>query len=97
MKLAQRERIFAQAVDSFRGLEQRFQTRRFQGFGLSPLNNAYLMVVGLYHRHYPLFDALLKERGGSVKGMISDLKLLAKSDGDMLDKIRRRLAPESAG
>jgi len=50
------------------------------------------MSVGLYHRHFPLFEALLDRKGGSIKEMIEFLKVLAKDDGDMLDKIRRRNA-----
>jgi hypothetical protein len=32
-----------------------------------PANNAYLMTVALYHRHFDLFEAVLKKKTAQLK------------------------------
>lgn len=91
-KLAEREEVYAEYLEEFKALSRDFQTARFVSFGSNPLNNAYLLSVSLYHRHFSLFETLLDRKGGSVKEMLDALKGLSKKDGDMMEMIRRQTA-----
>jgi predicted aminopeptidase len=51
------------------------------------MNNAYLLSLGLYHRHFPLFEALLNQRSRSITEMLAYLKDLAQTEEDMMKKI----------
>jgi predicted aminopeptidase len=77
-KLVQREKVFASFLDRFVEIKAQLQTDRFTHFGIVELNNAYLMSVGLYHRNFNLFDALLKEKNNSVKKTMLYLQKFAK-------------------
>lgn len=87
-KLAEREEIFARALEEFKDLRPRLKTDRFTAFGTAPLNNAYLLTVGLYHRHFHLFEKVFRQNGRSVEKTLEFLKGLAESEGDMLEKMR---------
>ena len=64
------------------------RTRRFANFGQPGLNNAYLMAVGLYHRHYPLFETALARKGDSVKDLLDFFRGLSREKGDLVDQTR---------
>lgn len=89
-KLAERERIFAKYLGEFSQIKGQLQTGRFTHFDSVELNNAYLMSIGLYHRHFHLFEAILKEKGNSVKETILFFKALAKEGGEILEKASSR-------
>ena len=83
-KLAGREEIFLRCLEDFEILKGRLKTQRFLHFGRAPLNNAYLMAFGLYHRNYPLFEDVLERRQGSIPKMLGFFQDLAGKDGDLL-------------
>jgi predicted aminopeptidase len=79
-KLVQREKFFASFLDRFVEVKAQLQTDYFTHFGIIGLNNAYLMAIGLYHRNFTLFDALLKEKNDSVKETILYLRDVSKKE-----------------
>jgi predicted aminopeptidase len=83
-KLAKREEIFLRCVEDFQALKSRLKTKRFVHFGRVPLNNAYLMAVGLYHRNYPLFEAVLERHENSIQDMLLFFRDLSGKQGDLL-------------
>jgi len=88
-KLAEREIIFSNSLEEFGRLKHQLQTQCFSSFGSVQLNNAYLLSIGLYHRHFHLFEAVLKKNGNSVKKTLAFLQELAKQKGDILERIMR--------
>ena len=86
--LARREAAFTRSLETFKDYEDVFKTDRFARFGHKPLNNAYILAVGLYHRHFNLFEAVLKKRGGSIRDMLLFLKALSKENGDTLKNMQ---------
>jgi predicted aminopeptidase len=95
-KLAKRETVFAKALRDFGQLRHEWQTNRFIYFEGATLNNAYLMIIGLYHRHFHLFEAVLKENGDSVRETLSFFRDLAKREGDILENARAWLAKQTS-
>ena len=83
-KLTEREKIFAASMEEFARLKTKLQTQRFTRFGSRELNNAYLMSVALYHRHFHLFESILKEKGNSIREMLSFFQDLADKEGDII-------------
>jgi predicted aminopeptidase len=79
-KMIQREKIFESSLDRFVEIRAQLQTNYFTGFGTVELNNAYLMAIGLYHRNFTLFEALLKEKNHSVKETIMYLRKSAQKE-----------------
>jgi predicted aminopeptidase len=75
-KLGEREKIFTASLEDFKHIRYKFQTPRFTRFGSVKLNNAYLMSIALYHRHFHLFEAILKEKGNSIREMLAFLQVL---------------------
>ena len=73
-KLDLREKVFAGSLEAFKHLKEKFGTDHFDNFGRMPLNNAYILSVGLYHRNFHLFEAVLKKKGGSIKDMLAFFK-----------------------
>jgi len=92
-KLIQREKVFASSVVSFGQLKAQFQTHRFAHFENANLNNAYLLSIGLYHRHFHLFEAVLKEKGNSIKETLSFFRQLTKEEGDIFEKMKEKAGP----
>ncbi len=90
-KLAQREKIYAEARETFGPLRANLKTPRFKGFGLVPFNNAYLMTIGLYHRHFHLFEAFFRYKGHDLKETLVFLNELAENEGNMLDRMQLEL------
>ena len=83
-KLAKREALFLHCLEAFEVLKDRLKTQTFAHFGRIPLNNAYIMALGLYHRHYPLFEAVLERHGGSIREMLLFFQDLSRKEGDLL-------------
>ncbi len=90
-KLRGREAVFHHQVEAFSALKTRLKTTQFTHFCQTPLNNAYLMAVGLYHRNYPLFETVLKKKGNSVKQMLAFFQGLAERDGNLMEATRNWL------
>jgi predicted aminopeptidase len=90
-KLAQREKVFASALEDFDRLKAGLQTHRFVHFGSMKLNNAYLMSIGLYHRHFHLCEGILKQKGGSIREVLAFFQELAEDEGDILKEARKRI------
>jgi predicted aminopeptidase len=90
-KLARREAIFTSALDDFHTVRARLKTDRFRLFGHDGLNNAYLMIIGLYHRNFLLFEALFEQNGRSVRQTLAFFRELSKKEGDLLQMARERL------
>ena len=90
-KLIQRENVFASFLDRFVDIKPQLRTDHFIHFGAAGLNNAYLMAVGLYHRNFKLFDALLKEKNNSVKETIMYLRELSKKEELGLEWLKNRV------
>jgi predicted aminopeptidase len=95
-KLREREKVFHRRLEEFNALKSRLKTMEFIHFGQVPFNNAYLMAVGLYHRNYSLFDAVLKMKGNSVKEMLVFFKSLAKKNGNIMEATRSWLKNNQA-
>ena len=83
-KLALKEEVFRSSLEEFKRVRERFKTDRFVHFGKRPLNNAYILSVGLYHRNFDLFDAVLERKGGSIRAMFLFFKGLSKEKGDVI-------------
>ena len=90
-KLLKREQIFTNALNSFNNIRLKLQSDRFIPFGSIELNNAYLMSVSLYHRHFHLFHEIFKEKRNSLKEVIAFFHGLANEKGDMLQKTHARV------
>lgn len=90
-KLRQREEVFRRSLDKFEDVKGRLKSQRFIHFGRAPLNNAYLMAVSLYHRNFPLFEAVLERDGYSVRDMLLFFRGLSEQEGNLLEMARNRL------
>jgi hypothetical protein len=88
-KLIQREKIFASALQDFNHLEESFRTQRYAGFGDDGLNNAYLLSVSLYHRHFDLFGSVLRQHEDSIPETLDFFRKLAKEKGSIMDRLRK--------
>lgn len=92
LKLSEREKIFTRHLDTFEGVKAQMRTRRFANFGQAGLNNAYLMSVGLYHRHYSLFERVLARKGNSIKDFVAFFQNLSEEKGNLIDRTREWLS-----
>jgi predicted aminopeptidase len=90
-KLSEREKTFARHMEKFNKLKQQMRTKRFANFGQLGLDNAYLMSVGLYHRHYALFETVLAYEGNSIKELLLFFRDLCKDKGNLIDRTRKWL------
>ncbi len=90
-KLTQREKVFERSLVKFGGIKGQLQTDRFTHFDRAKMNNAYLLSIGLYHRHYHLFEAVLNEKGNSIKETILFFREFAKEEGDIFERLQDRL------
>ncbi len=89
-KLEQREEVFQQGLARFRALENTLETPRFLGFGRSGINNAYLLAVALYHRHFNLFEAVVEDESGSVSKALETFRAISEQDGDLVQRTKER-------
>jgi predicted aminopeptidase len=96
-KLARRERVFSDALESFEELRDRLQTGRFTRFGSGGLNNAYLMSVGLYHRNFHIFEAIFRENADSVRQTLAFIRDLGAEDKENLMSSLRNGLIRNAG
>ncbi|MGD8982426.1 MAG: aminopeptidase [Desulfobacteraceae bacterium] len=87
-KLTQREKVFERSLVTFGGIKGQLQTDRFTHFGGAKMNNAYLLSIGLYHRHFHLFESVLNEKGNSIKETISFLRQFTREEGDIFKRLR---------
>ena len=94
-KLVQREKVFLDSLKEFDQLKGKLKTDRFRYFGSSGLNNAYLMAVGLYHRHFQLFEAVYKKNGNSVIKTLQFFQKMADREDDILERLQTDLREES--
>jgi predicted aminopeptidase len=83
-----RNRAFAASLEKFQDLKGDLKTRQFVHFGSIPVNNAYLMIVALYHRHFELFLAVLGENDGSIKKTLLFLEGFSQKEGDLIEQLR---------
>ncbi len=90
-KLEMREKIFRRAAERFSALGMRLKTDRFKGFASMPFNNASLLATGLYHRHFRLFEQVLKEEDNSIPQTISYFQDLYREKGDLIKMMQRRI------
>ncbi len=90
-KLIRREKIFESFLDRFVEIRAQLQTDYFVPFGTFELNNAYLMAIGLYHRNFTLFEALLKEKNNSVKETIMYLRESAQKEELGMEWLKNRV------
>ncbi|MFC1819911.1 aminopeptidase [Thermodesulfobacteriota bacterium] len=90
-KLDKREKIFKKSLKEFAGIKIRFKADRFRHFGESGLNNAYLMSVGLYNRHFQLFESLLTKKDNSIRKMFIFFRDMTDEGGDILERIKTQL------
>jgi predicted aminopeptidase len=90
-KLTRREKIFEKSLVKFSRIKGQFQTDRFTHFESAKMNNAHLLSIGLYHRHFHLFEALLEEKGNSIRETILFLRQFSKEEGDILERLQDRL------
>ncbi|MBN2059374.1 MAG: aminopeptidase [Deltaproteobacteria bacterium] len=79
-KLEEREQVFGMALERWETMKAGLSSDRFTDFGRGGLNNAYLLTTGLYHRHFLLFEHLLRERNGSIRELLSFVKTCSKDD-----------------
>ena len=56
------------------------------------------MTVALYHRHFDLFEAVLRKEGGSVKKMIGFFKDFSKKEGNLIELLQKAMkGPDASG
>jgi predicted aminopeptidase len=83
-KLEQREKIFQKAKQDFKGLKEDFQTKRFDFFARTDLNNATIRALSVYHAHFNLFEDILTLKGGSIKETIALFHDLSKGSDRLI-------------
>ena len=94
-KLTQREKVFSKSSEAFGVIKGQLRTDRFVHFADGEFNNAYLLAIGLYHRHFALFEAALKQNNNSLRETILFFQGLAKEEKDVLDALKKRSIPSS--
>jgi predicted aminopeptidase len=97
LKLSEREKIFARYLKKFKQVKERMKTTRFASFGQAGLNNAYLMSVALYHRHYMMFERVLALKGNSIKELLIFFRNLSEKKGNLIDETREWLHLQEVG
>jgi predicted aminopeptidase len=90
-KLAEREKVFASFLVRFKLLKSQFQTGQFAHFDDAPMNNAFLISLMIYHRHYLLFEQAFHRCGNSIKDMLQWLENMNRKGGNMLVMMQERL------
>jgi predicted aminopeptidase len=93
-KLVQREKIFTASLDEFDDIRKKFKTDRFNSFGKYGLNNAYLMSIALYHRHFKQFESVLIQNNKSICDMLSYFRKRTNEDTEMLRMIEALPSPK---
>lgn len=88
-KIAQREKVFSEAKESFKGVQKGLHTNSYDFFEKMPLNNASFMALWVYHGHFILFEDILEAKGGSIKETLALFKHLT---GEGKDGLKEGLA-----
>lgn len=84
-KLAERERIFVGHLEIFAAeVQPSFEASTYQGFLVTPLNNATLLARIRYHHRLQDFQALL-DREGDLRGAVQFLKTGVDAVDDPFD------------
>ena len=83
-------------MEKFNQLEDKLQTSRFKHFKRDKINNAYLMTIGLYHRHFNLFQKILKCNNSSIQNTIPLLETIAGKEQRPISKMREWLEKENS-
>lgn len=91
-KIALKKTVFSTYHRKFETLKKDFKTRQFVHFGQMPPNNAYLMAVALYHRHFEFFEAILARNNGSVGETILFLEEFSQKKGDLIVQLRNMVS-----
>jgi len=91
-KLRLREGVFAEAIRRSRDLQEQMETDRFAHFGLHGMNNAHLISIGLYHRHFNLFESVVDKRAGSIRGALEVFREVSGQGGDLVERTREWLS-----
>lgn len=74
-----------------------FRTKRYRALSHLPLNNAYIMLFGLYTRDISLLERYDREIcRGNLKIFMAEMKRLSRERGRMIPKIRAELAVDVA-
>lgn len=90
--IAEYERIFA------RDYRPRFESKQYRAATHLPINNAYIMLFGLYNADISLLARYDRELcGGSLKVFMQHMEGLAKERGPMVPKIVKELSGTAAG
>ena len=87
-KMGLRKTVFEAYISKFEVLKKDLKTGQFVHFGQMPLNNAYLMTVALYHRHFELFEAVLEKENGSIRKTILFLEKFCQKEGDLIERLQ---------
>ena len=87
-KLEKREHLFSSSLDEFALLRERFTTDNYVRFGRSGLNNAYVLAIGLYVRHFNLFESFYQKNFKSIPEMLAFFQSRAKVGENLLDLIK---------
>ena len=87
-KLAEKERLFAEARNSFEDALPFFQDQRYSRLLAQPWNNAFLASYLTYHQDLDLFDALLRVMGGDLRALVNCARAL-RSAQDPFEQMRR--------
>jgi predicted aminopeptidase len=89
-KLQERDKIFSHFRERYKIVKTGLKTPQFKGFDRVPLNNAYLLAVGLYHRHFAVFEAVLRSQGYAIPDMLFYFENLAAQEKDILKSVQAR-------
>ncbi len=87
-KMGLRKTVFEAYISKFEVLKNDLKTRQFVHFGQLPLNNAYLMTMALYHRHFELFEVVLAKNSGSIRKTILFLEQFCQKEGDLIERLQ---------
>ena len=92
-KLARKREVIADYQAIYRRDDPpRYRTAAYRASADLPLNNAYLMLFNLYTDQIPLLTRYEKERcAASLRLFVEQVKRLAKSPGNMIEKIEREM------
>jgi len=90
-KLAAREEVFQRFLEDYERMSTHYQTDRFKGFGSGGLNNAYILTVALYHRHFNLFESVLEKTNGSIPEALGVFREISAAEEDLILRTREWL------
>ncbi|MFP4037915.1 MAG: aminopeptidase [Desulfobacteraceae bacterium] len=86
-KLIRREVVFSEAAAAFSSIEPSMETDRYLGFGARGLNNALILGLAVYHRHFNLLDSVVESCSGDLRQALSVFRYLSLTEGDPIRKM----------